>query len=576
MKKLTSVFMISVVIAFAFVLWGAIAPGNLNAVTTEIQGFISTQLGWFYLLAASGFLVFALFLIFSPYGRIKLGKPDDQPEYGYLTWFAFLFTAGMGIGLVFWGAAEPLYHYYAPPSGDGETTQAANDAMQYSFFHWGLHPWAFYAVVALALAYFKFRHDAPGVVSATFRPLIGDKVDSGWGSLINILVVFATIFGVATSLGLGTAQVGAGLDHIFGFITNDIGTQLLIILAITIMYMISSLTGLNRGIKYLSRANIILALGLMAFVLIVGPTVTIMSAFTTTLGSYLQNLPAMSFNLEPFGAEGTSAWIEDWTIFYWAWWLSWAPYVGTFIARVSRGRTIREFVIGVLAVPTIFGTLWFATFGGSAIHFDGVYGGALYDTMVDEGGGEEVALYSLLDVLPLSEIVSVIAVLLIISFFVTSADSATFVLGMQTTNGSLNPPVSVKFIWGIIQSSAAAVLLYSGGLGALQTAAIISALPFTIIMIFMIISVIKSLRQERPNIHAERTKLREERGRLKEEKERLKREKAQFKKEQAQLRTTRKNQRQPKQNESQDGSDAPSEDDSKSEDESSSSDHDPK
>ncbi|WP_018921420.1 glycine betaine uptake BCCT transporter [Salsuginibacillus kocurii] len=537
MKKLTSVFMISVVIAFAFILWGAIAPENLNEVTGIIQGFISSELGWFYLLAATGFVIFSIFLIFSPYGRIKLGKPDDKPEYNYLTWFAFLFTAGMGIGLVFWGAAEPLFHYYAPMSADPETTDAANTALQYSFFHWGLHPWAIYAVVALSLAYFKFRHDAPGVISATFRPLIGDKADGGWGVLINTVVVFATIFGVATSLGFGTLQVGAGLDYTFEFITNDIGTQLLIILVITILYMISSLTGLNRGIRILSKANIILAILLMLFVLFLGPTVHIMSVFTTTLGSYIQNFMQMSFQLEPFGAEDASVWIEDWTIFYWAWWIAWAPFVGTFIARVSRGRTIREFILGVLAVPTLFGALWFSVFGGTAINFDTTLGGAIYDMM---DAGEEMAMFALLDQFHFSGLVTIIAVLLIMSFFITSADSATFVLGMQTTNGSMNPPISVKFIWGIIQSSAAAILLLSGGLDALQTAAIIAALPFTIIMILMCVSLMKSLRKERPSLQVERAQLREERRNLKEDKERLKREKAQFKREKANARPTSK------------------------------------
>ncbi|RSL30422.1 BCCT family transporter [Salibacterium salarium] len=526
MKKLTPVFYISFFIAFVFILWGAIAPENVNEVLGSIQSFISDKFGWFYLLSATTFVIFAIYLIFSPYGKIKLGKPDEKPEYNYFTWFAFLFTAGMGIGLVFWGVAEPLYHYYGPPSSEPETSAAAADALQYSFFHWGIHPWAIYAIVALALSYFKFRHDAPGVVSAALRPILGDKVDGPLGTTVNVIVVFATIFGVATSLGFGAAQVTGGLSYTFDFISNNIGTQLIVIGFITVLYLISAGTGLNRGIRILSMTNIVLAVGLMLFLLAVGPTVYIFDAFTTTLGSYIQNLPSMSFNTAAF--SGDRAWLESWTIFYWAWWIAWSPFVGTFIARVSRGRTIREFMTGVIAVPTLFGALWFSVFGGSGISMDGILDGGLYDLMSNQG--DEFALFSLLNEFPLASIMITLAILLIISFFVTSADSATFVLGMQTTNGSLNPPVSVKMVWGAIQSSAAAVLLYFGGLGGLETAMIIAALPFTFIMLLMVISIFKSLKSERHLIQTDKAVVQAERNKLREEKEKLKREKEELKK----------------------------------------------
>ncbi len=523
--------MISVIIALAFILWGAILPSNMETVTNNIQGFITEQFGWFYLLAATGFLIFALYLIVSPYGRIKLGKPDDKPEYNYLTWFAFLFTAGMGIGLVFWGVAEPMYHFYAPPTGEAESYQAASVAMRFSFFHWGLHPWAIYTVVALALAYFQFRKDAPGVMSAIFRPLLGNRVDGAIGTIINVIVVFATIFGVATSLGFGTAQIAGGVSHIIPGINNTIVTQLVIIVIITVLYMLSSQTGLNKGIRILSKTNIYLAIALMLFLLFLGPTNFIMNVFTQTIGSYLQNLAGMSFRLDPFDPE--TNWVQAWTIFYWAWWIAWAPFVGTFIARVSRGRTIREFVIGVLAVPTLFGFLWFSVFGGTAISLD------LYDNVgimdVINTQGMEVALFSVLDQFPFSTFMSIIAVLLIASFFITSADSATFVLGMQTTNGSLTPPNSVKFIWGLIQSAAAAVLLLSGGLGALQTASIIAALPFAIIMILMIFSLMKALREEKDILAYDKVRIREEKLKFREEKARFKEEQAKFKKEKAEF-----------------------------------------
>ncbi|WNF35642.1 BCCT family transporter [Bacillaceae bacterium IKA-2] len=523
MKKLTPVFYISAFITISLILWGAIAPGNLEEVTGNIQGVITAQFGWFYLLAATSFLIVALFLVVSPFGRIKLGRPDEEPEYNYITWFSFLFTAGMGIGLVFWGVAEPMYHFHYPPNENITDFQAAGQALRYSFFHWGLHPWAIYAIVALVLAYFQFRKGYSGVISETLRPLIGDRVNGPIGTMVNVLVVFATIIGVATSLGFGTMQISGGLSEISASIPNTFMTQLIIIVIITILYMLSALTGLNRGIRILSKANVYLAVALMLFVLFLGPTTYIMGAFTQTLGNYFQNIISMSFRMDPFDSE--SNWVQGWTIFYWAWWISWAPFVGTFIARVSRGRTIREFVIGVLAVPTLFSALWFSVFGGTAISLD------LFDNVgimdVIETNGMEVALFTVLQQFPFSTFISILAVFLICSFFITSADSATFVLGMQTTNGRLNPPNSVKLVWGLIQSAAAAVLLASGGLGALQTAAIIAALPFTIIMIFMIISLFKELRKEQLFLFQDKLsklKMKEERLILKEEKFKLREE----------------------------------------------------
>ncbi|MCA1029901.1 BCCT family transporter [Bacillus timonensis] len=497
MKKLTPVFIISVVVAFLFILWGVIPKSflpnaNLENVTTIVQSFIIQKFGWFYLLSATAFLAFALMLIFTKYGHIKLGHDTDEPEYNYITWFAMLFSAGMGIGLVFWGVAEPMYHYYTPPTGEGQTADAARTALRYAFFHWGLHPWAIYAVIALALAYFKFRKGAPGVISQVLRPLLGDRVDGKTGTLINFIAVFATIFGVATSLGLGAIQISGGISSLAPGIKNNVTTQLIIILIVTVLFMLSAQTGLNKGIKYLSNLNVILALSLMLFLLFAGPTNFIMDLFTTTIGSYLQNLPSMSFKLSPF-LQNT--WVQDWTIFYWAWWIAWAPFVGTFIARISKGRTIREFVIGVLAVPTIFGALWFSTFGGSAIYLEFFEGKQIMTVMNEKG--IELALFTVLENFPFGTFMSGIAIFLITTFFVTSADSATFVLGMQTTNGSLNPPNSVKFVWGIIQSAAAAILLWTGGLGALQTASIIAAFPFTIVMLMMVLSLMKAFKEEK-------------------------------------------------------------------------------
>lgn len=348
-------------------------------------------------------------------------------------------------------------------------------------------------VLALALAYFKFRKDAPGVISAALTPVLGEKrVKGPIGTLVDFIAVFATIFGVATSLGLGALQISSGLAFVIDGLEDTFTLQLIIICAVTVLFMVSAMTGLNKGIKYLSNTNIVLAITLMVFLLFAGPTNFIMDYFTTTFGSYVRDLPYMSFRLTPFAED--NSWVQGWTIFYWAWWISWAPFVGTFIARVSRGRTIREFILGVLLVPTIFGALWFSVFGGTAISlefFDGV------DIISDVNElGTEVALFSMLEHIPLGAIMSVIGLLLISTFFITSADSATFVLGMQTTNGSLNPKNQVKFTWGIIQAGAAAVLLWQGGLGALQTAAIIAAFPFTFILILICFSLFKTFQEE--------------------------------------------------------------------------------
>lgn len=487
------VFTISVIIAVLFVLWGAFAPDQLASVTGDIQQFLQTNFGWFYLIVASVILVFAIYLIFSKYGKIKLGKDDEEPEYGLISWFAMLFSAGMGIGIVFYGVAEPLQHYLTPPYGDPGTKQAASDAMRFSFFHWGLHPWGMYAVIALALAYFKFRKGAPGLISATFYPLIGDRVKGWVGKLIDIIAVFATIFGVATSLGLGAAQINGGLHYIFPNIPISIMVQFIIIAIVTVLFILSAISGLGRGIKWLSNSNVLVAIILMLFLLFAGNTGFLLSYFTTTLGSYLQNLADMSLNISPFD-EQHGEWMQGWTLFYWAWWIAWAPFVGTFIARVSRGRTIREFMIGVLVVPTIFCALWFSVFGGTGIYLERIMNANLGNVINTQG--VEVSLFAVLAQFPLSTFTSLLAIILISTFFITSADSATFVLGMQTTNGSLNPPNITKVIWGILVSAAALILLWSGGLTALQTASIIAAFPFAFILIFIMFSLMKAFREE--------------------------------------------------------------------------------
>ncbi|TMN23446.1 BCCT family transporter [Lentibacillus cibarius] len=497
---MTAVFWVSLAMVSIFIIWGVFLPTNVEYVLGIVDSFISHTFGWFYLVVTTGFVILALYLIFGPYGKIKLGKPDDDPEYGYFTWFAFLFTAGMGVGLVFYGVTEPITHLYSPPSADPETVAAAEESMQYTLFHWGFHPWATYAVLALTLAYFKFRHGAPALISSAFSPLIGNRSKGSLGIAIETLAVFATVFGIATSLGLGATQITAGLSYTFEGIPNTLTTNLIVILVITILFMLSATTGINRGIRYLSWTNIVLAVALMLFVFVLGSSVRMIESFTTTMGNYLQNLPTMTFSMNAF--TGDREFLNSWTLFYWAWWIGWSPFVGTFIARVSRGRTIREFVLGVTAIPVIFSAFWFSVFGIAGFEMDSAEGGMIHQLMNEMGN--EVALFAFLESTPAATVVIGIAVLLITSFFVTSADSGTFVLGMLTTGGKLNPSTGVKVVWGIILASTAAVLLWSGGLSALQMAMLIAAFPFAILMIFMCISLFKALNSEHYILQMER------------------------------------------------------------------------
>jgi len=493
-QKLTPVFLISLALTGIFILWGAFTPDNLESVSSSIQAFLQEKFGWFYLISASAILLFVIYLAFSKFGQIKLGQDDDEPEYNTFSWIAMLFSAGMGIGLVFWGVAEPVSHYFVPPTGDGETAEAAIKSMQFTLFHWGLHPWGVYALIALSLAFFQFRKGHRGLVSTTFYPLFGERIHGPIGKTIDIIAVFATVFGVATSLGLGAIQINGGLSYLNEGIPNAFSTQLMIIIGVTILFTLSALSGIGRGIKWLSNANVLVAVLLMLFVLFTGPTTFLLNYFTTSIGNYLEFLPQMSFRMAPFD-ETNEGWIQGWTIFYWAWWIAWSPFVGTFIARISRGRTIRQFIIGVLAVPTAFSAVWFSVFGGTGIFFEMFNDVGLWAAM-NEGADTEVALFATLGELPLSTIAIILSIMLISTFFITSADSATFVIGMQTTNGMLNPPVRIKLTWGIIQAGAATVLLWSGGLNALQTASIISAFPFTIILTVMMFSIHKALQQE--------------------------------------------------------------------------------
>ncbi len=484
------VFIVSLIIVLAVVVLGAVSPGTLGQLATSIHDSILAYFGWIYLLAAFLFLIFSLVIAFSRFGNIKLGGDREKPHYSYFGWFSMLFAAGMGIGLIFWSVAEPLSHYHSPPEHiEALTGQAASFSMLYSFLHWGLHPWAIYIVISLCIAYFSFRRGMPPLISSCFYPLLGEGIYGGWGYLIDIFAVLATIFGIVTSLGLGALQINSGLSHLYGIPESTITTFLIIAIA-TVLFMISSMTGLDKGIQVLSKTNMLIASILMMMLLVLGPTVHIFSVFSSTLGEYMNRILEISLQARPF--EG-KAWTRSWTLFYWAWWISWSPFVGVFVARISRGRTIREFILGALLVPTLLTFFWFSVFGGTALNVQIHQGIEIAGAAVDN---PSLALFAMLDYLPLGGLMALMAIILLSVFFITSADSATFVLGMMTSRGSMYPSPLKKATWGITQSAVAMVLLSSGGLAALQEMTIAAALPFTFIMLMLCYSLYMALKEE--------------------------------------------------------------------------------
>ncbi|KGX85639.1 glycine betaine uptake BCCT transporter [Pontibacillus marinus] len=489
LNKFSTVFKISAGIMLVLVIFGVVWPKGLENLTTNVQEFIASKLGWYYLIIVTFFVLVALVFLITPLGKIKLGKQGEKPEFSRPTWIAMLFSAGMGIGLVFWGTAEPISHYaVSSPTLETGTDQAIKDALRFTYFHWGIHAWGIYGIVALVLAYFNYRHDKPGLISATLEPVLGDAARGKSGKMIDIFSVIATVIGVATTLGFGAVQINGGLAYLFG-IPSNFFMQLIIIVIVTVLFMISAWTGLGKGIKILSNANMGLAGVLFLLIFILGPTLLILNLFTNSLGSYIQNLPQMSFRIAPLNEE-TRGWIKSWTIFYWAWWIAWSPFVGIFIARVSKGRSIREFVFTVLIVPSIVGFLWFATFGGTAIHLEHTGVAEISKLATEE------SLFGVFSEFPLGMVASIVAILLISTFFITSADSGTFVLGLMTTGGTGDPSQTIKLTWGVLLSATALALLYTGGLQALQNTMIIAALPFSIIMFLMCISFVKSVYKE--------------------------------------------------------------------------------
>ncbi|KAA2211713.1 BCCT family transporter [Teichococcus oryzae] len=474
----------------AFVLFGALAPDAASTTFSAAQDWITSELGWFYLLAVACFLIFVVGLAASSHGRVRLGPNHSEPEFSYGAWFAMLFSAGMGIGLVFFGVAEPVTHFMAPPEGDPASIAAARAAMRLSYFHWGLHAWAIYAVIGLSLAYFSFRHGLPLTLRSALYPLVGERIHGPIGHAVDIFAVIGTMFGVATSLGLGVLQVNAGLSHMAGVPVGFV-TQVILIAVITAMATLSVVSGLDRGIRLLSNANLIMAGLLMAFVFVVGPTTFLLRAFVQNLGGYIDQFALRTFNMYAYDPKD---WLGDWTLFYWGWWIAWSPFVGMFIARISRGRTIRQFVLGVLLVPAGFTFAWMTVFGDSALHLH--LSGATEAVSQAVQQDVTLSLFVFLEQFPLSLVSSWFAMLLIVTFFVTSADSAALVVSTIAAGGRENVPVSQRIFWAASSGVIAAVLLATGGLQALQTAAIVSALPFAAMMLLICYGLWRGLARE--------------------------------------------------------------------------------
>ena len=484
------VFFISAGLIIAVCLYGALFSDHASLVFSDLQSWLLTNLGWLYMGSVAGFFMLVIYLAFSRFAHLRLGADDSEPEYSYGSWFAMLFSAGMGIGLMFFGVSEPMTHFLEPPVGEGGTIDAARNAMQVTFFHWGLHAWAIYIIIGLALAYFSFRHDLPLTLRSALYPVIGDKIYGKWGNAVDIFAILGTMFGVATSLGIGVMQVNAGLNYLFG-LPVSIMVQVALIAAITCAATVSVVAGLDAGIRRLSELNLVLALLLMVFVLVAGPTVMLLSSLIQNIGMYLSGLVDMTFRIY---AYEPNEWIGNWTLFYWAWWISWSPFVGMFIARISRGRTIREFILGVLLVPSGFTFLWLTIFGNSGLWLEMHEAGAGLATAVQTN--MPTAIFVLLDQLPLTGITSALATMLIVTFFVTSSDSGSLVIDIISSGGAENPPVWQRIFWAVSEGAVAATLLVAGGLAALQTAAISSALPLIIVMFLVCYGLMKALHAE--------------------------------------------------------------------------------
>ena len=484
------VFIVSSIAIVGFIIFGAFFTEQAGALFDTLQSFITHKFGWLFVILVNLTLGLCLYLAMSRYGDIRLGAQTETPQYSLLSWIGMLFSAGIGIGLVYWGTAEPLYHFMAPPLGEAETIESAKQAMSISFMHWGLHAWGIYTIVALALAYFHFRRGLPLSIRSTLYPLLGKKIYGRWGHTVDILAVFGTMFGVVTSLGLGVMQINSGLTNLFG-IPDSLGIQFALIAFITVLAAMSVMMGLDKGIKRLSDLNIGLTVLLLVFMVVLGPTLFIFDSFLENIGNY-------ATSIIPLGTWGEAYnngdWRSAWTIFYWAWWVSWSPFVGIFIARISRGRTIREFIWGVLLIPMTILFFWFTTFGGVGIHMELLGDPGLVAAVQEDTGS---AIFKLVEYYPFAQPITMMIVVMIILWFVTSSDSASFVIDMLTAGGDTDPPKIQRLFWALTEGAIAAILLAAGGLAALQSAAIIAGLPFALVIFVIMYALLRGLGRDR-------------------------------------------------------------------------------
>jgi len=456
---------------------------------TDIQDYVARKSGWFFVLSANVFLIFMIYLAFSKYGQLRIGGQNAKPEFKTISWFAMLFSAGMGIGLLFWSISEPIYHFMSPPMAEGGTAEAANEAMKFTFLHWGFHAWAIYALVGLSLAYFAYSRGLPLTIRSIFYPFLGDRIYGKIGDAIDIFAVLATLFGLATSLGMGVQQISAGLFHLFG-IDSGVQTQIILIIGITLIATISVVLGVDKGVRVLSEWNMRIAVLFLLVVLILGPIIFIFKSFVQNTGNYLSGFLEIATWTESYS---DSDWQNTWTIFYWGWWIAWSSFVGMFIARISKGRTVREFILGVLIVPSIVTFFWISAFGSTAVHQALLGDNTIVDAVNDNVA---TALFVFLEDYPFAFVLNIIAIVLIAGFFVTSSDSGSLVVDNLTSGGKIDAPVGQRIFWAVGEGGVAAVLLLGGGLQALQTATIVTGLPFAVILIIMCFSLYKGLSED--------------------------------------------------------------------------------
>lgn len=484
---------ISIILLVAFITITLMFPSQAETVFEKALSLITKNAGWFFIMASNLFIIAGLVFAFGKFGNIKIGGRNAVPDFSKFSWYAMLLSAGMGIGLLFWSVAEPIIHLSNPsPFFDGiqpGSPKAVQAAMSTTFFHWGVHPWGIYAIVGLAIAFFTYNKGLPLTIKSVFYPLIGNKIYGFWGNVIDVFAVLATLAGLATSLGFGVSQVNAGLNFLFG-INISVTVQVLLIIGITFLATISVVLGLDGGVKKLSEINMILAGLFLIFIILVGPTIYLLSGFIENFGYYLSNLLEMSLWTETFK---DSSWQGSWTVFYWAWWISWSPFVGIFIARISKGRTIKEFILGVMLIPTLISFIWMSVFGGTAIFLE-TKGIADIVSFVDKD--VSIALFAMLENLPLTKITSFIGIILVTVFFITSSDSGSLVVNYLTSDGKLESPIPQRIFWASMEGVVASTLLIGGGLAALQTATLITGLPFAFILILMIFSLRQGLQQE--------------------------------------------------------------------------------